>query len=295
MSGSFRAEQRRTLHMRSRAVRFLQAKKRLDRERGGWQGEHATSSPRIVVIAGSAGSLRALIDVLSPLPADFPAAIAVVQHRGATDPDRLVELLGGRTRLRVRHAEDGALLEPGTVYVCPAGKHMTTEHSLRLLDGPKVQCVRPNADLLFESAGSAYGDRAIGIVLSGCGSDAALGSVAIAQAGGTVLAQDDRTCAFSSMPRTAVQTGAVELVLTPAEMAETLRRRLVGQTRRPRRVCPNIEAPECPSPCLEAGVPLSFQPLPDEEPCQQEKRRELNHVEAKPQHDRSIRPAHDMA
>jgi two-component system chemotaxis response regulator CheB len=183
-----------------------------------------SSSPRLVVIAASAGGLAALIEVLAPLPADFPAAIAVVQHRAHETPERLIELLSRRTRLHVCHARDSAPLEPGTVYVCPPGVHMTTDHCVRLLDGPKLRYVQPNADLMFESVGRAYGDRALGVVLSGCGSDAALGSVALAQAGGIVLAQDEESSAFSSMPRAAVKTGAVKRVLPPAEIAEMLQR-----------------------------------------------------------------------
>jgi two-component system chemotaxis response regulator CheB len=177
----------------------------------------------LVVIAASAGGLPALIEVLSPLPADFPAAIAIVQHRGPEEPERLLELLAAKTQLRVRHATDGAAFEPGTVYVCPPGMHMTTEHCVRLLDGPKLRSVQPNADLMFESVGRAYGERAIGVVLSGCGSDAARGSRAMAQTGGTVLAQSEDTCAFAGMPLAAVRTGAVERVLSPPEIAELLR------------------------------------------------------------------------
>jgi two-component system chemotaxis response regulator CheB len=175
-----------------------------------------------VVIAASAGGLPALFEVLGPLPPDFPAAIALVMHRGLEEPDRLVAVLTRQTRLRVCHAQEGAALERGTVYVCPPGMHMTTEHCVRLLEGPKLRYVQPNADLMFESVGKAYGDRAIGVVLSGCGSDAARGSVAMAQAGATVLAQDEATCKFMGMPRAAVQTGAVERVGTPREISELL-------------------------------------------------------------------------
>jgi two-component system chemotaxis response regulator CheB len=171
------------------------------------------------------------IDVLAPLPAEFPAAIALVQHRGPAYPNMLVELLGRKTRLRVVHAEDGAVLEAGTVYICPPGVHMTTEHCVRLIEGPKIQFVQPNADLMFDSVGKAYGDRALGVVLSGCGSDAALGSLAIAQAGGTVIAQDDRTCGFADMPKAAGKIGSVQLVLTPAEIALELDRWVEGRSR----------------------------------------------------------------
>jgi two-component system chemotaxis response regulator CheB len=177
-----------------------------------------------VVIAASAGALPAIIDVLAPLPSNFPAAIAIVQHRGEAEPDVLVRLLAQHTRLRVCHARDGATLEPGTVYVCPPRVHMTTEHCVRLIDGPRIQFVQPSADLMFESVGRAYGNRAIGVVLSGCGSDAALGTLAIAQAGGRVIAQAPQTCGFSGMPESAMKTGAVEQVMTPAEIAMTLHR-----------------------------------------------------------------------
>jgi two-component system chemotaxis response regulator CheB len=193
------------------------------------------SSPRLVVIAASAGSLPAIMDVLEPLPSDFAAAIALVQHRGPEQPQRLVELLARRTRLRVQHAQDGAALEPGTVYVCPPGVHMTTEHCVRLIDGPKLRFVQPNADLMFESVGNAYGERAIGVVLSGAGSDAAIGSAAIANAGGIVIAQDLRTCEHASMPKAAVGTGSVHQLLRPVEIAAELLRLVKGLPRMERR------------------------------------------------------------
>jgi two-component system chemotaxis response regulator CheB len=155
----------------------------------------SSSSPRLVVIAASAGALRAIIEILAPLPASFPAAIALVQHRGPDQPEALVDLLARRTQLRVVHAVHGDVLQAGTVYVCPPGVHMTTEHSVQLVEGPKLHFVQPNASLMFASVGRTYADRAIGVVLSGCGSDAALGSLALAQAGGTVIAQDERRCA----------------------------------------------------------------------------------------------------
>jgi two-component system, chemotaxis family, protein-glutamate methylesterase/glutaminase len=193
------------------------------------------SSPRLVVIAASAGSLPAIMEVLEPLPSDFPAAIALVQHRGPEEPQRLVELLARCTRLRVQHAYDGAALEPGTVYVCPPGVHMTTEHCVRLINGPKLRFVQPNADLMFESVGNAYGERAIGVVLSGAGNDAAIGSVAIANAGGTVIAQDLRSCEHASMPKAAVGIGSVDRLLTPVEIAAELLRLVEGLPRVERR------------------------------------------------------------
>jgi two-component system chemotaxis response regulator CheB len=206
------------------------------------------SSPRLVVIAASAGSLPAIMDVLEPLPSDFAAAIALVQHRGPEQPERLIELLARRTRLRVQHAQDGAALEPGTVYICPPGVHMTTEHCVRLIDGPYLRFVRPSADVMFESVGNAYGERAIGVVLSGAGSDAAVGSAAIANAGGFVIAQDPRSCQHANMPSAAIMTGSVDRLLRPVEIAAELLRLVDGLPRTERRQAPIDDDLAPPSP-----------------------------------------------
>jgi two-component system chemotaxis response regulator CheB len=182
------------------------------------------SSSRLVVIAASAGGLHAFREVLSSLPSDFPAAIALVQHRGEQAPEVLPALLDQSTALKVRHARSGDLLEAGTVYLCPPGIHMTTERCIRLVEGPKLGYVRPSADLMLRSAARAYGDRAIGVVLSGCGSDGALGCQAISEAGGTVVAQDPSSSAHGSMPAAAITRGRADLVLPLDQIGEALRR-----------------------------------------------------------------------
>src|SRR5688500_18620516 len=113
---------------------------------------------RLVVIATSAGGLSALGRVLAALPVDFPAAIAVVQHRGLQHPELLPELLGKWTVLPVRHARSGEMLLPGVVYVCPPGMHMTVEHCVRLVEAPRINAVRPSADLMLRSAARNYGE-----------------------------------------------------------------------------------------------------------------------------------------
>lgn len=182
------------------------------------------SSRDLVVIAASAGGLHAIRSVLSSLPADFPAAIALVQHRGEPEPERLPELLDQRTALKVRHARTGDLLEAGTVYLCPPGIHMTTEHVVRLVEGPRLDFVRPSANLMFQSAARAYGDRAIGVVLSGCGSDGTAGCRAISEAGGMVVVQDPASSAHADMPAAALRSGRVDLVLPLDQIGEALQR-----------------------------------------------------------------------
>src|SRR3954454_11693111 len=182
----------------------------------------AEGSRQLVVIAASAGGLKPLCDILAGLPQDFPAAIAVVQHRGEQFPDLLSELIRWRTALEVRDARDGDLLEPGTVYVCPPGVHMTVERSLRLVAAPRLAHVRPNADLMLRSAAEAYGRQAIGVVLSGLGRDATAGCRAVREAGGTVVAQDPASSAFPDMPAATVGAGHVDFVLTAEEIAAAI-------------------------------------------------------------------------
>jgi two-component system chemotaxis response regulator CheB len=170
------------------------------------------ASDNLIVIAASSGGLEAVSRVLSTLPPDFDAAIVVVQHRSERQPDILPRLLAERTSLRVRHAENGDLLAPGTVYVCPPGMHIMAERSLRLVPGPRLNHVRPSADLMFQSSARTYRENAIGVVLSGTGSDAAFGTLAILDAGGRAIAQDPMTCAYDAMPRAALACGDVAKV-----------------------------------------------------------------------------------
>jgi two-component system chemotaxis response regulator CheB len=188
----------------------------------GWTDP--VSSRNLVVIAASAGGFQAIRSVLSALPASFPAAFGVVQHRGDPDPERLPELLDQRTALKVRHARTGDLLEAGTVYLCPPGIHMTTEHVVRLIEGPRLDFVRPSANLMFRSAAQAYGDRAIGVVLSGSGSDGTAGCKAISEAGGMVVAQDPASSAHANMPAAALRSGRVDLVLPLDQIGAALQR-----------------------------------------------------------------------
>src|SRR3954464_4669693 len=138
----------------------------------------------VVAIAASAGGLNAVVQVLSALPIDFPAPVAVVQHRRPAGSSSLATVLRKNTLLKVRNALDGEILDAGTVYVCPPGLHLTAGHTLRVLKGPRLNFVRPSADLLFQSIAHAFGRRSIAVVLSGMGTDGALGAKAVVDAGG---------------------------------------------------------------------------------------------------------------
>jgi two-component system, chemotaxis family, protein-glutamate methylesterase/glutaminase len=127
----------------------------------------------VVALAASAGGLAALSTILAALPTDFPAAVAIVQHRAVQEPFQLPEVLSRRTGLRLEPAREGTILRPATVFVAPPDWHLLVngDGTLSLSRLEKVRFVRPSADRLFESLASSFGERAIAVVLTGFGSD----------------------------------------------------------------------------------------------------------------------------
>jgi two-component system chemotaxis response regulator CheB len=178
----------------------------------------------IVALAASAGGLNALTQVLSHLPAEFPAAIVVVQHLDPRHRSLMASILSRRTPLQVKQAEEGDCLSPGTVYIAPPNRHLLVnpDGTISLTQSELVHFVRPSADLLFESVAASYQDRAIAVVLSGTGHDGAMGVQAIKKMGGTVIAQDQETAEFFGMPSAAIHTGDVDFILPLGEVSAAL-------------------------------------------------------------------------
>src|ERR1700681_2516613 len=177
----------------------------------------------IVAGASSADDLEAVSELLSALPADYSAAFIVVQHLNAGRERLLAEALAKRTILPVTLAHDGVVAEQDHVYLIPANSTLT-------MTGRRIR-VTPNAgklhlpgDILFTSLAKERGDSAIGVVLSGAGSDGSLGIRAIKQGGGTTFAQYPGSARFPSMPICAIETGCVGFVLRPNEIARGLTR-----------------------------------------------------------------------
>lgn len=185
-------------------------------------GESPAPASQLVALGASAGGLAVLTKVIKSLPADFPAAIAVVQHLDRKHPSLLATILGRRCALRVLEARNGELLQPGSAYIAPPDHHLLIGPGgiISLTHSELVHFVRPSADLLFESAAASYRDKLIAVVLSGMGSDGAMGLRAVKQMGGTVIVQDHPE--FSGMPDAAIQTGHVDYVLAMDAIAPTL-------------------------------------------------------------------------
>ena len=186
----------------------------------------------IVAVAASAGGLTALSELLSTMPTEFTAAIAIVQHLDPRHRSLMADILNRRTTLRVQQAEEGDTLNPGTVYIAPPDRHLLVngDGTLSLSQSELVHFLRPSADLLFESMAGSYKDRAIAIVLTGTGTDGTMGVEAVKKMGGTVIVQDPKTAEFSGMPSAAVQTGNVDFILPLDEISTALVTLVMGNS-----------------------------------------------------------------
>src|SRR5438093_4527446 len=147
----------------------------------------------IVAIAASAGGLSALSRVLADLPPSFPVPVVVLQHLDPRHRSLSADILSRRTALSVKEAQAEDIVEAGQVYIAPPNRHIlvTTDGGLALTQTELVNFVRPSADLLFDSVAAGYRDRSIAVVLTGTGSDGAMGVQAVKKMGGTVIAQDE--------------------------------------------------------------------------------------------------------
>lgn len=180
----------------------------------------------VVAMAASAGGLNALSIILGALPADFPAAIAIVMHVSPDHKSLLAEILKCRTLLDVRQAKTGGRLCHSRVFVAMPNHHMFVLPGgiieISSSTAGKVHYVRPSAEPLFASVALLYKRNAIAVVLTGGDGDGSIGVSIIKENGGTVLAQDRPTSQDFSMPETAIETGDVDFVLPLDEIAPKL-------------------------------------------------------------------------
>lgn len=177
----------------------------------------ASRSFPVIAMAASAGGLRALSVILSGLPANFPAAIAIVMHLAPAHKSLLAEILNCRTHLKVKQAHTGDRLCHSGVFVAPPNRHLFVVKGGRLrlssATSEKVHHARPSAEPLFASVADIYKENAIGVVLTGGDGDGSLGVQIIKENGGKVIAQDRLTSQDFSMPETSIKTGDVDFIL----------------------------------------------------------------------------------
>lgn len=181
------------------------------------------TSEHLVVIGSSAGGIEALVALVANLPRDFNAPIVVAQHLDPTRASQLAELIGHRTPLQVQTVGgDGGTLQPGIIYVVPPDRNVSISgQTVRLDNGQAGKHPKPSADQLFNTAAYAFGDRTIGVILSGTGSDGAAGARAIKKAGGTIIIQDPATAAYPGMPLSLAPT-TVDIIAAPERIGPIL-------------------------------------------------------------------------
>ena len=177
----------------------------------------------VVVIGTSAGGIETLRGLVGSLPADFPAAVAIVMHTAPDAPGLLHQILGRSGALPVVDPRNGERLQPGRIYVAPPDRHLLLEPGrICLTRGPRENGFRPAIDPLFRSAAQVYGPGAAGVILTGNLDDGTAGLWAIKQLGGAAIVQDPADALFPSMPQNAVDHVSVDHVVPLAELAPLL-------------------------------------------------------------------------
>ena len=185
----------------------------------------APTTIAVVGIGASAGGLDACKRLLAALPADSGMAFILVQHLDPTHQSMLVDLLADHTAMAVIQATDGMPIEADRIYIIPPGTYLSVAAGALHLSQPGVKHgARLPFDFLLRSLAGAYGARAACIVLSGTGADGSIGLRAVKDSGGLVIAQDPKEAGYDGMPRSAIATGYVDLVLPVSQMPDALLR-----------------------------------------------------------------------
>jgi len=187
----------------------------------------------IIAIGASTGGTEAIKEVLAELPSDLPAAIVVSQHIPAAFSQSFARRVDGITALRVSQADDGQTLLPGHVYIAPGDRHLLVERSgsryqCRLNDGAPVNRHKPSVDVMLRALVQSAGGNSIGVILTGMGSDGAEGMGELRAAGGTVIAQDEKSSVVWGMPGEVVKRGFADEVLALARIGARLEEIIVA-------------------------------------------------------------------
>lgn len=178
-----------------------------------------------IVIGTSAGGIEALSGLLPSLHGGYGGAVFIVLHLPRERPSLLVDIFTPKCALTVREAEDKELVAAGTVYFAPPDYHMLIDNGpqVSLSADEPVHFSRPSVDVLFESAAEVYGERLLGILLTGASADGAAGLEAIRVGGGMTIVQDPSTALAPQMATSAIQRGAAGSILPLVSIASLLR------------------------------------------------------------------------
>lgn len=172
-------------------------------------------SDQVIAIASSTGGPDALSIILSRLPEKFPVPIVIAQHISDGFVNGMVGWLRTLTRIEVKVAMHGEYLKHGTAYVCPSENHMQVDRSKKIIfiERHARDIYRPSCDILLSSVAESFGQRAVGVILTGMGNDGVAGITRIREAGGWTIAQDEKTSVIFGMPRLAIESNGIDSVL----------------------------------------------------------------------------------
>ena len=214
----------------------------------------AGSELLITAIGASAGGIESFTELLEHLPADTGMAFVLIQHLDPKHESGLTNLFSRKSSMAVKEVKDGMRVEANHVYVIPPNAMMSiSNHTLSLSPRGESTTSHMTIDHFMRALAEAQGNRAIGVILSGYGSDGTLGMAEIQAQGGVTFAQDENTAKFSNMPRSAIAAGCVDYVLPPKGIARELGR----IARHPCVVRPPVEEVEA-EPLIEGGLNAIF-------------------------------------
>ncbi len=181
-------------------------------------------STPLVFIGSSTGGPGALNEIIPALPANLPSPVLIVQHMPAGFTRSLADRLNAISALRVKEAESGDALSVGQVLIAPGGYHMVLDENDRITlnQKPTVHGVRPAVDVTLNSLVQRLGKNIIAVILTGMGSDGALGASLLRSTGGYVIAEHESTCVVWGMPRSVVEAGAASAVLPRQKIARAI-------------------------------------------------------------------------
>lgn len=177
-----------------------------------------------IVIGVSAGGINTLSSLFSLLGKDLPIPIIIVQHISPHSDNKWIELLGNKTKLHIKEAEEKENILPGTIYIAPPNYHLVVERTktFSLTIDERVNFSRPSIDVLFESAANIYTNKLIGIVLTGSNTDGTEGIKKIQESGGLTVIQDPATAEVAVMPASAMASISADHVLALKDIADLL-------------------------------------------------------------------------
>jgi two-component system chemotaxis response regulator CheB len=187
---------------------------------------------QLIVVGASAGGIAALLRLFGGMPSDWPTAIAAVLHLPARSRSNLPSIIARKTKLPASFASDGDRVRPAHIVVAPPDRHLLVKDgTFRLSSGPKQSYHRPSIDALFRTAARSYGERVIGIVLSGHLDDGTEGLAEIRRAGGVAIVQEPSDAEFASMPTSALEVAGADHTVPVAEMGALLEKIVRGELR----------------------------------------------------------------